>query len=70
MISIARYTDSSGANLVRRALLGALSPSRVIPSKAGTQVYRCERLHATLGLGPRFRRDDGSFVRPLYGWLV
>jgi hypothetical protein len=44
------------------ALLGVLSPSRVIPAEAGTQVYRGERHHAKLALGPRFRGDDVNFV--------
>ena len=54
-----------GADLVRIALSGALSPSRVFPAKAGTQVSRGDRHRAQLALGPRFRGDDGSFAGPL-----
>ena len=45
----------TGANSVRRAPLGTLLPPRVIPAKAGTQLYR---YYAKLALGPRFRGDD------------
>jgi hypothetical protein len=48
------------------ALLGVLSPSRVIPAEAGTQVYRGERHHANLA--PRFR--EGRLWVPAFAGMT
>jgi hypothetical protein len=54
--------SQAGAVMAGRGPMGVLSPSRVIPAEAGTQVYRADQHHAKLALGPRFRGDDVNIV--------